>query len=483
MIKARPVAGDLELGNDFLNNLRPFVYRRFLDFAALDAIREMKRKIDKKITKAKDYRRNVKLGYGGIREIEFFAQCQQLIHGGKNPELRHRETLVILQRLVKHNLLSDKDSTFLSEAYIFLRTIEHRLQIEWERQIHSLPEEPDQFEKLAKRAGFPNGQALTKMLKYYTDGVQNLYGNLFFEGESNTSDEMDDSITALLECSLEGDSALGVIKDAGFQHPKQTKKLINILQAGPRGMALTEHDRLWYDRITVPLLSEILNAPDQDLALQHSESFLSRLGHRVSYLAMLVENPSILKLLVRLFGTSPLLSRFLIQHPELMDRLTVADFFSKTVSKGELRRSLREFMDESGDAEIRFNRLREFKLVESLRLGIGDLSGTIELHEVMTSLSNLADVVLQQVLLDAWRELAERHGNPASDEFAIIAMGKLGGGELNYSSDLDLIFIHGGADGTLPTDGARPVTTTQFYQARTKDHTRHNRDDRSRQAL
>jgi [glutamine synthetase] adenylyltransferase / [glutamine synthetase]-adenylyl-L-tyrosine phosphorylase len=463
MIKARAVAGDLELGEQFLNTVRPFVFRRFLDFAALDAIREMKRKIDKKIANAKDSRRNVKLGYGGIREIEFFVQCQQLIHGGKNPHLRHRETLVIMQRLVKYGLLQQDIATFLTEAYIFLRTIEHRLQIEWERQTHSLPEDPEQFEKVAKRAGYSSGEQLRERLTHFTDGVQKHYGNLFFEGERSAVGEPDSQLSALLECSLEDDSALVLLQEAGFNNPEQTKKLLNTLREGPRGMALTEHDRLWYDKITHPLLSEILNAPDQDLALQHSEEFLSRLGHRVSYLAMMVESPAILKLLVRLFGTSPLLSRFLIQHPELMDRLAFVDFFTKTINKGELARSLMESMAESDDPEERFNRLREFKNTESLRLGVGDLSGSVELQEVMSSLSNLADVVLQQVLNDALEELTQRHGATKSQEFAIIAMGKLGGGELNYSSDLDLIFIHGGEGGELMTDGDRSISTTQFF--------------------
>ncbi len=179
MIKARPVAGDLDLGEEFLAHIRPFVFRRFLDFAALDAIREMKRKIDRKISAAKDYRRNVKLGYGGIREIEFFVQCQQLIHGGKNRELRHKETLVMLQRLVDHGQIVQESATFLTEAYIFLRNIEHRLQIEWEKQTHSLPEDPQQFEKVAKRAGFATAEQLRERLTHFTDGVQHHYNNLF----------------------------------------------------------------------------------------------------------------------------------------------------------------------------------------------------------------------------------------------------------------------------------------------------------------
>ncbi|MBF0445219.1 MAG: bifunctional [glutamate--ammonia ligase]-adenylyl-L-tyrosine phosphorylase/[glutamate--ammonia-ligase] adenylyltransferase [Magnetococcales bacterium] len=471
MIKARPVAGDIELGLEFLKSVRPFVFRRFLDFDALDAIREMKRKIDRKLTAAHDYQRNVKLGYGGIREIEFFVQCQQLIHGGKIVELRHKETLVILQRLVEHGLLDQENATFLTEAYKFLRMIEHRLQIEWEKQTHSLPEEHDKLERVAKRAGFSTAQELKERLTYFTDGVQKHYSNLFFEGEQNTKFEPDQNLDTLLNCNLESESALDCLQKAGFQNLEHTKKLIAILHEGPRGTALTENDRQWYEKITVPLLGEILRAPDQDLALQHSESFLSRLGHRVSYLAMLVENPAILKLLVKLFGTSPLLSRFLIQHPELMDRLSFAGFFTKTVNKGELANSLAELMLKSDDQESRFNNLREFKNTESLRLGIGDLSGTVELQEVMSGLSNLADVVLAQVFNDAWQELTQRHGNPCwSDEngqhiapFAIIAMGKLGGGELNYSSDLDLIFIHGGSGDNQMTDGSKSISNTQFF--------------------
>lgn len=462
MIKARPVAGDMELGLEFLNSVRPFVFRRFLDFAALDAIREMKRKIDRKISTAKDFRYNVKLGYGGIREIEFFVQCQQLIHGGKNPDLRHRETLLILQKLVQYGLLDRHTASFLTEAYIFLRTVEHRLQIEWEKQTHSLPEDAKLLQKVAKRAGFINREQFLERLDYYRDGVQTHYGNLFFEGERQTPDLPNPYLRDILECDMGEESCLANFKEAGFHNPEQTKKLLDTLRDGPRGMSLTENDRLWYEKIAIPLLQEILHAPDQDLALQNSESFLARLGHRVSYLAMMVENPAILKLLVRLFGTSPLLSRFLIQHPELMDRLAVAEFFTRKISKSELAKSLRAAMAKGEDPEGRFHLLREFKHIESLRLGIGDLSGTVELQEVMSGLSNLADVVLQQVVDDAKNELAKRHGSTTAP-FVILAMGKLGGGELNYSSDLDLIFIHGGNNNEQMTDGQKPLPINQYF--------------------
>lgn len=471
MIKARPVAGDISLGNRFIKSLRPFVFRRYLDFAALDAIREMKRKIDRKITLAQDYHRNVKLGYGGIREIEFFVQSQQLIHGGKNPDLRHRSTLKIVDNLYTFGWLEKENALFLKEAYRFLRTLEHRLQIKDNQQLHSIPEESEAFEQLAKRMNYSNGSTLRNRLTQMTDGVHAIYQGLFYEAGQTLQTDNDSIIETLLECEPGEKVCLELLSQAGFNDPEQAGNLMGILRDGPRRSGLTELACGWYKRIAVPLLQEILQAPDQDMAIHHAETFLTALGHRVNYLALLLENPPVLKLLVRLFGASPLLSKYFVKHPELMDQLVTRDFFQHYRNHQTLSKDLSRLLEDQDNQEERFDIIRNFKNSESLRLGIRDLSGVAELTEVMSGLSILADVILLQVMQESLLEMEKRFGVPRWSDgekihrapFVIVAMGKLGGKELNYSSDLDLIFIHGGQGDEQWTDGKRSLSNSQFF--------------------
>ncbi|MEO5340013.1 MAG: bifunctional [glutamate--ammonia ligase]-adenylyl-L-tyrosine phosphorylase/[glutamate--ammonia-ligase] adenylyltransferase [Magnetococcus sp. MYC-9] len=463
MIKARPVAGDLALGDRFLADLQPFIFRRYLDFGALDAIREMKRKIDRKMALAEDYHRNVKLGYGGIREIEFFVQSQQLIHGGKNPGVRHLQTVAAMQALCQAGLLADETGRFLGEAYQFLRTLEHRLQLKHDQQLHSIPEDPAAFERLSRRMGLANGALLRERLTQTTQGVHAIYQTLFFEAQKQHAAAHQPHIEALLACDAGDAHSLQLLKQAGFNDPEQTAALMGVVRDGPR-REMTEMSRRWFRRMAAPLLQEILRAPDPDMAMRHAETFLCSLGHRVSYLALLLENPPVLSLLVRLFGSSVLLAQFFMRHPELMDRLVDRDFFQHYRSRSELAMELDTLLQEVAEREDRFNAIREFKNSETLRIGVRDLSKAAEPAEVMAGLSALAEVILARVWEDAQAELHSRHGAPHAP-FVVVAMGKLGGRELNYASDLDLIFLHGDPEpGQEPvTDGKSPLSHGQFF--------------------
>lgn len=471
MIKARPVAGDLELGEEFLKNIEPFIYRRYLDFTALDAIRQMKQKIDHKIASVADTTRNCKLGYGGIREIEFFVQSHQLIHGGKKPQLRHRETLATLGQLLSLGLLSPETVEILKQAYLFLRTLEHRLQIEWERQTHSLPEDLEQYAKVAKRMGLTDATELKERYQRITHQVHTIYDSLFFDGKPEVEEQTGGVAQKLIQCNLKDPDTVTLVTSCGFSPPESALACLATLRDGPRGVALTEHDRLWYGRVALTLLQGILNAPDCNLALHHMGDFLKSLGHRVSYLAMLYENKALLDLLLRLFGTSGLLSHFLVQNPYLLDALVGADFIEGYLDKNALGLSLAKRLEAIENTEDRFDAIRIFKNTEMLRIGIRDLSDLADCAEVMGRISILAEVILQQVLHDAMTELTHRHGIPQCVvdgvqkpvPFAVLAMGKLGGRELNYASDLDLIFIHGGEGDLLGTDGANALSNAIFF--------------------
>ncbi|MBF0460149.1 MAG: bifunctional [glutamate--ammonia ligase]-adenylyl-L-tyrosine phosphorylase/[glutamate--ammonia-ligase] adenylyltransferase [Magnetococcales bacterium] len=461
MIKARPVAGDLALGECFLAGLQPFIFRRYLDFGALDAIREMKQKIDRKMAVAQDYHRNIKLGHGGIREIEFFVQSQQLIHGGKNPRVRHRETLVTLEDLLATGLLPAETSRFLAHAYRFLRTLEHRLQLHHDQQRHSIPDNADDFALLSKRMGMADGTQLRVHLTEITSGVHAIYQALFFEAEKKRETANRSFIESLLACEPGEPRSLERLQQAGFNDPEQASMLMAVIRDGPR-REMTELTRRWYRRMATPLVQEILLAPDQDMALRHAESFLTSLGHRVSYLALLLENPAVLSLLVRLFGSSVLLAQFFMKHPELMDHLVARDFLQQYRHRDALAVDLAQRLRHEPEREERFNLIREFKNGETVRIGVRDLSKMAELTEVMAGLSALADVILTQVWEDAQAELQHRYGNPQAP-FVILAMGKLGGRELNYASDLDLIFLYDTPEGISCTDGDHSIANPLFF--------------------
>ncbi|MBF0308543.1 MAG: bifunctional [glutamate--ammonia ligase]-adenylyl-L-tyrosine phosphorylase/[glutamate--ammonia-ligase] adenylyltransferase [Magnetococcales bacterium] len=471
MIKARPVAGDIALGEWFLQRLRPFIYRRFLDFAALDAIRDMKGRIDHKVSRGGNYLRNIKLGRGGIREIEFFVQCQQLVHGGKEPRLRGRETVAGLTRLQELGFIDADTSQRLIRGYRFLRRLEHRIQIEREEQTHLMPEEPERLQRLARRMELSDAATLLERLREVTDEVHAVFQALFHETVSSGDfGEVD----ALLECEIEAGECPGELAKAGFLDLEGAILGLRFLRSGLAGgsLVLRESARRWWHRLIPQLLQRILRAPDPDMALGHVQEFLSGIRNRVNYLALLVENPRVLDLLMPLFGTSSFLSRFLIRNPSLLDSLVTREFLERYRDRSQMSRDLSERLEALKTHEERLDALREFKNVELLRLGLRDLSGLAELPEVMTGLSALADVVLTQVFLLAVEEMRAKHGKPCCTDnhgvrreaaFAILAMGKLGGGELNYASDLDLIFIHDSQGDDAWSDGEKSLSNGQYF--------------------
>ncbi|MEG3641527.1 bifunctional [glutamate--ammonia ligase]-adenylyl-L-tyrosine phosphorylase/[glutamate--ammonia-ligase] adenylyltransferase [Magnetococcus sp. PR-3] len=476
MIKARPVAGDLDLGAQFLNNLHPFVYRRFLDFGALESIRDMKKKIDHKVNNADAYGRNVKLGYGGIREIEFFAQSHQLIHGGREKTLQDRRTVPILDELTNLGLVERATSDFLASAYRFLRTVEHRIQIVREQQTHNLPDDDRGMEQLAARMGMESAKAFLAQLDKIREQVHHAYDNLFFDAERTRQDELsdDDRVKALLATStkLQTDKTRELLEACGFQQIDHALECLKLFKVGPEERTLTEAGQRWFNRLAPVMLRGVLDAADADMAMAHVERFLKTILHRTNYLALLAENPSLLALLMPIFGTSPFLSRHLIQHPSVMDSLAGLDFVTTYRGSNEMRQELAKAMERAEDEEERFTALRMFRNTEMLRLGIRDLAGIAELQEVMAGLSSIATVVLEQSVMDAMSDMVEKHGAPMWTDtdgeqhrarFMVLGMGKLGGGELNYSSDLDLIFIHTSQGEDQWTNGTRQVSNNQFF--------------------
>ncbi|HEX9873792.1 MAG TPA: bifunctional [glutamate--ammonia ligase]-adenylyl-L-tyrosine phosphorylase/[glutamate--ammonia-ligase] adenylyltransferase [Deferrimonas sp.] len=462
MIKARPVAGSIPLGERLLKNLEPFVYRKFLDYAMVEDIKVMKQKIDRSLTRDREGELNLKLGRGGIREIEFFIQALQLIYAGKNPRLRVKNSLKALDALLSEGHIKTEDHRTLRDAYIFLRTVEHRIQVVQERQTHNLPTHPGELRALARRSGFAEAPLFHKALQDHRDRVEAIYRDLFYTAEEEIREEVRPEISFLFDPAANSDLVKDILEEKGFKDPDGAFESLLVLRDGPPHSRLTERARRHLERIAPLLLQEVVDSPEPDMALRNLERFLGVLRARATFYALLAENREIIKLLITLFGTSQFLSRIFIQHPEILDALVSRSYAVAYKEKETLERELRAFLGEAADYEEKLDVLRRFRNEEFLRIALNDIHGHTPQGAGTAQLSCLADVCLQSAVEIARDELLPRFGFPCCRDdaggeheaaFAIVGMGKLGGMELNYHSDLDIIFIYEGDGETRQAAG------------------------------
>jgi [glutamine synthetase] adenylyltransferase / [glutamine synthetase]-adenylyl-L-tyrosine phosphorylase len=458
MIKARPLAGDLQVGEEFLRIITPFVYRKYLDFTSIEEIKEMKDRVDRASARGRRGGRDLKLGPGGIREIEFFAQAHQLIYGGKDPRLRLRGTVEALRALAEAGIVARAECATLEEAYRFLRRLEHRIQLFQERQTHSLPQRAEDRERLARAMGLAGAAELLAALDRSTEAVRAIYGRLFRAGEEEAASGASPDVEWLLYQEPDGE-ALARLGRLGFADPRAAQRNIAALRDGPPFTRLPARARRYLGKIAPLFLDRALRTPDPDMALAHTERFLSAVGARTMFYALLFENRKVIDVLVRLFGSSRFLSGYLLRHPELLDTFLRKDLSPLLKSRSELRRELGEILAACEDYEQELDELRKFRNVETLRIGLHDLGGNLSLEEGMFQLSALAEVLLSYALLLARREVARKFGLPSvvgeggavsEARFCVMGMGKLGAEELSYHSDLDIIFIYRGAGETVP---------------------------------
>jgi glutamate-ammonia-ligase adenylyltransferase len=476
LLKARPVAGSRALGEQLLKNLEPFIYRRYLDYAMIEDIKVMKQKIDRSLTREREGELNLKLGRGGIREIEFFIQALQLIYAGKNPALREKNSLQALALLRREGLVKEADCRILHAAYLFLRTVEHRIQVVQERQTHSLPVRPEELRALARRCGFADTAAFQAELEQHRQGVAAIYRDLFYTGEVELREEVRPEILFLLDPGADSDLAKDLLEEKGFQNPDAAFDSLSLLR-GTGPAHLTQRARRQLERIAPLLLQEVIDAPEPEMALLNLEKFLTALRARGTFFALLAENRQIIKLLVSLFGTSQFLSRIFIQNPEILDSLVSRSYAAPFKDRAAMAHDLAELMVQAEDYERKLDVLRRFRKEEFLRIAMGDLLGHTPQEEGTMQLSFLAEVCLDQALLLARDELLPRFGLPYrreeggaghEAEFAIVGLGKLGGRELNYHSDLDIIFVYEGEGDARPASGCdperfRPQTNQEYF--------------------
>ncbi len=444
MIKARPIAGDIALGDEFISEMEPFVYKKFLDYQSIEELKDMKTKLDKLQKK-----RDVKLGKGGIREIEFFIQALQLVNGGEVAGIRERNSLFALKKLRKLNIIDQEIFESLTSCYLFLRKVEHSIQLVDERQTHRIPSSSEDIEILAKRCGLSNETEFEELYLQNTKTVSNIYEHLFFEPSRQTEEvgkefwELADFLTS---GNVDEEQAVENLRSLGFKNPESAIDIFSKL-LDPRLGGLTQSGKLTTKKVIPAFLAEILKSFDPDSALVNLERFISGIGWRSSIYSVLLENPDIIKLLAKLFSTSGYLSNFLIRHPEYLDVITLRDVRTEFGSKEEMLENLEQSMSDAKDYEDQLDTIRKFKHVETLKICLRDLNGEVDPFYVGKYLAMIAETVLEvglELALDLVADNKKRKSKKM--RMLVLGMGKLGGQEMSYNSDLDVIFIYDGND-------------------------------------
>ncbi|MBL0732004.1 MAG: bifunctional [glutamate--ammonia ligase]-adenylyl-L-tyrosine phosphorylase/[glutamate--ammonia-ligase] adenylyltransferase [Desulfosarcina sp.] len=473
LIKARVVAGDFAAGSQLLENLSPFIYRRYLDYGVYDSLREMKYKISREVER-KGLQDNVKLGAGGIREIEFFGQIFQLIRGGVEPYLRERSILKILPFLFSEGYIPEKVYNELTAAYIFLRNTEHRIQEFEDRQSHTLPSDDNARMRLALSMGYENWESCFAILKQHLHNVHSHFNELLViedggKQSSNADMELDDVWQGIADEEL----ALQILKTSGFDEPQEIFRLLEYFRNHPETDALTFEGRKRLDRLMPLVLKKIGLSKQPEIIFKRVLDLIKTIERRTCYIALLLEKPDVLTHLIELSDKSPWIISFLTRHPVLLDELIDVRTLYIPPEKQELEKLIARRFEKikDDDLEAQMEELAVFKQVNTLRVAAADISGAFPLMKVSDYLSYIAETILQKVLNLSWKHLINKHGTPKAflnglpcdTGFAIIAYGKLGGLELGYGSDLDLVFLHTGTESETRGVGIRPVTGSQFY--------------------
>jgi glutamate-ammonia-ligase adenylyltransferase len=459
LIKARPVAGDEAVGREFLTRVSPFVYRKYLDFGAIVEIREMKQKINREVEQKGKTHRDVKLGYGGIREIEFLIQSLQLIYGGRDRGLRERNSLIALHTLAQKGLLTYQENADLSKAYAFLRTVEHRIQILDDRQTQTLPSGDADLRALARRTGYLESGKETEMLlrdyASHTRRVRSIYDDLLSQPDQAKEDERPRSeFSELLDPEISEQETVSLLARYGFRDPSRAYRNIVMLREGQAFVHQTPRSRRVFNEMFPLLFEEIARSPDQDMALNYLESYLASQGSWDAFQAFMRQDVRALKVLISIFGNSEYFSRMMVRSPALIEDLLDASREIGLGSAAFLEQGLSDVLVKVATITDKLDALRRFKHREELRIGMADLMGTIPLQAVCRSLSRLADACLGAALDLAVHENAKRCGvEGGCGGLVVIGAGKLGGRELIYGSDLDILFVYDEARAAAPPPG------------------------------
>jgi glutamate-ammonia-ligase adenylyltransferase len=472
MIRARVVAGDKKTGNHLLERLNPFIYRRYLDYGAYDSLREMKQMISLEI-KRKGMQGNIKLGRGGIREIEFFGHMFQLIRGGVTPDLQQRSILKVLKILVRDNHIPAEVCDELGAAYVFLRNTEHRLQEFDDQQTHDLPLNALGQDRLAASMGFADAAKFSSQLEKHRNNVHRHFQILLeTKDAASETQKLEEKLQGIWQGLIGNSQAEEILMGVGFQEPQEVLRLLSYLRSTPGSSQLGDRGRQRLEKLIPQVLRGVGGQNRPEIIFGRIMDLIKSIGGRISYLALLLENPKALSHLIQLAEASPWIASFLAQHPVLLDELLDPRTLYIPPEAKQIKINMKQRMSRapSDDLEYQIEQLCVFKETNVLRVAAADVSGALPLMRVSDHLSDIAETVLGEVVKIAYDHLLEKHGAPACQlngklcekGFAVVAYGKLGGLELGYGSDLDLVFLHSGTQ--EKTQGRQQaIDSAQFF--------------------
>ena len=468
LVKARVIAGDQQKGQELMDILRPFIYRRYVDYTAMDSLRDLKRMIAAEVVK-KGMQSNIKLGSGGIREVEFIMQAFQLVHAGRDKGLQGRALQPMLRYLAGQDYIAPDDAQALQAAYVFLRRAENRIQQWNDQQAHSLPKEARQQTALAQAMGFEHYDAFLSELDTHRKTVQAHFDDVF--AEENQVCDLTDALAQAWKGPLE-DDALVVLTQFGFKHPGE---ILNMLRQFKRTRAVSHMSAEANTRLegVIPqLLKTICSLEDeQGVALQRVLKVIESVVRRSVYLVLLKENPLALEHLIKLCAVSAWLTDMLVKYPALMDQLLDLRTLYRPLKLDELLPEAQHLLASYGDDEEAFMlQLRHWRHAQVFRVAAADITGQVPVMHVSDYLTWIAQAVLQVTHDYVWQHITAKHGLPngvTESPFMIIGYGKLGGIELGYGSDLDMVFLYDlvAPDAMTQTtsDKQRPVDHATFF--------------------
>ena len=461
MIKARVCAGDASEGASFLGHLQPFIWRKYLDYAAIEDIHSIKRQIHAhgghgQIAIAGH---NIKLGRGGIREIEFFAQTQQLILGGRIPTLRPSRTIDALAALASRDVIADETRADLSQAYEFLRTLEHRLQMIDDEQTHTLSKYSDGLDNVARFMGYADTTAMGDTLRHHLTRVQSHYARLFERQPS-----LSEASGSLVFTGVDDDpETLSTLKKLNFTQPEAVSATIRGWHHGRVRATRSERAREKLTALMPLLLDALSKTANPDIAFTRFDKFLAGLPSGVQVFALLFSNPRLLGLIAEIVGMAPRLADHLAARPGLLDVLIDVEFLRHQPSKVELVSSLMPLISSARTYEDKLDVVRRWAKDQQFRVGLQLLRNEIDGVTAGYAFADVAEVAIVALNDATLVETFAAHGHVAGGGMAVIAMGRLGGREMNAASDLDLIFVYDHADGVVASDGPRPIAPSQYF--------------------
>ena len=476
LIKCRPIAGDLDLGRDFLDAIRPFVYRRYLSGSEIGEIKAMKRRIEQRTVSAGTAAVEVKTGRGGIRDVEFVVQFLQLLHGGQYPEVHHGNTLAAMARLEQVGCLTAEERGIMEDTYRFLRLVEHRLQVMFDLQTHEMPRDLEEQRKLAIRVGYPPASAwedrtgpAQRFLADYrskTELNRKILNHLLHDAfRDDAGEAVDPVVDLVLDPEPDAEHIASALAPYSFRDRETAYHNLLALAREDSPFLSEARCRHFLAAIAPRLLQAVCRTPDPDMALTNLEKVSASLGAKAVLWELFQFNPPTLRLYVELCSTSQFLTEILINNPgmidDLMDSLVVDRAQPTTAIKGELAELCR-------GAEDLAPILLSFRNKEWVRIATRDILGREPIRDVTRELADVAEAIVIQVAKDRWTRCAEKLGHPrrATDgkrlNWAVVGLGKLGGREMNYHSDLDLVFLYEEDGATL--GGSQSVTNAQFVE-------------------